>query len=119
MRKTAAGILDQFEVESMGGTYHQVVGDDIPQALLDFARDVNATQLVLGASRRGRFAQVLSRGVGVERRRPGEGELASHTCPNNLSAWMSIPGCCATSLSWRRKEALPVPRSDCSSPSRR
>ncbi|WP_101789532.1 sensor histidine kinase [Nonomuraea indica] len=53
-------------VESMGGTYHQVVGDDIPRALLDFARGVNATQLVLGASRRGRFAQLLSRGVGVE-----------------------------------------------------
>jgi two-component system sensor histidine kinase KdpD len=52
-------------VESLGGTYHQVVGDDIPQALLDFARGVNATQLVLGASRRGRFAQLFSRGVGV------------------------------------------------------
>ncbi|MGJ6965836.1 DUF4118 domain-containing protein [Streptosporangium sp. G11] len=52
-------------VEDMGGTYHQVVGDDVPSALLDFARGVNATQLVLGASRRGRFAQVLSRGVGV------------------------------------------------------
>jgi two-component system sensor histidine kinase KdpD len=50
----------------MGGTYHQVVGDDIPRALLDFARGVNATQLVLGASRRGRFAQIFSRGVGVE-----------------------------------------------------
>ncbi|MEV0238017.1 DUF4118 domain-containing protein [Nonomuraea sp. NPDC050786] len=53
-------------VESMGGSYHQVVGDDIPRALLDFARGVNATQLVLGASRRGRFAQIFSRGVGVE-----------------------------------------------------
>ncbi|MFD1929878.1 ATP-binding protein [Nonomuraea mangrovi] len=53
-------------VESMGGTYHQVIGDDIPRALLDFARGVNATQLVLGASRRGRFAQIFSRGVGVE-----------------------------------------------------
>ncbi|GLX09053.1 sensor histidine kinase KdpD [Microbispora sp. NBRC 16548] len=53
-------------VESIGGTYHQVVGDDIPRALLDFARGVNATQLVLGASRRGRFAQLFSRGVGVE-----------------------------------------------------
>ncbi|MBF8185738.1 sensor histidine kinase KdpD [Nonomuraea sp. K274] len=53
-------------VESMGGTYHQVVGDDIPGSLLDFARGVNATQLVLGASRRGRFAQLFSRGVGVE-----------------------------------------------------
>ncbi|TYB69249.1 sensor histidine kinase KdpD [Nonomuraea sp. PA05] len=52
--------------ESMGGSYHQVVGDDIPRALLDFARGVNATQLVLGASRRGRFAQIFARGVGVE-----------------------------------------------------
>src|SRR5262245_48390881 len=43
-------------VESLGGTYHQVVGADIPTALLDFARGVNATQLVLGASRRGRIA---------------------------------------------------------------
>ncbi|WP_245774818.1 DUF4118 domain-containing protein [Nonomuraea wenchangensis] len=53
-------------VESMGGTYHQVVGGDVPRALIDFARGVNATQLVLGASRRGRFAQILARGVGVE-----------------------------------------------------
>jgi two-component system sensor histidine kinase KdpD len=53
-------------VESLGGTFHQVVGDDIPKALLEFAKGVNATQLVLGASRRGRFAQILSRGVGVE-----------------------------------------------------
>src|SRR4029078_4254916 len=36
-------------LESMGGTYHQVVGADVPTALLDFARGVNATQLVLGA----------------------------------------------------------------------
>ncbi|MEV4542002.1 DUF4118 domain-containing protein [Micromonospora echinaurantiaca] len=52
-------------VESLGGTYHQVLGTDVPAALLDFARGVNATQLVLGASRRGRFAQLFSRGVGV------------------------------------------------------
>lgn len=52
-------------VESLGGSYHQVVGDSVPRALLDFARGVNATQLVLGASRRGRFAQLFSRGVGV------------------------------------------------------
>jgi two-component system sensor histidine kinase KdpD len=52
-------------VESLGGTYHQVVGDDVTTALLDFARGVNATQLVLGASRRGRIAQVFSPGVGA------------------------------------------------------
>jgi two-component system sensor histidine kinase KdpD len=39
--------------ESLGGTYHQVVGDDISSALLTFAKAENATQLVLGASRRG------------------------------------------------------------------
>ncbi|WP_426502198.1 ATP-binding protein [Dactylosporangium sp. McL0621] len=52
-------------VESLGGTYHQVLGADVPRALLDFARGVNATQLVLGASRRGRLAQILSPGVGT------------------------------------------------------
>jgi two-component system, OmpR family, sensor histidine kinase KdpD len=52
-------------VETVGGTYHQVVGDDVPAALLDFARGVNATQLVLGASRRGRLAQLLTPGVGA------------------------------------------------------
>ncbi|MBG0831546.1 sensor histidine kinase KdpD [Planomonospora sp. ID67723] len=53
-------------VEALGGSYHQVVGDDVARALLDFARGVNATQLVLGASRRGRLARLRSRGVGVE-----------------------------------------------------
>ena len=52
-------------VESLGGTYHQVVGADIPRALLDFAGAVNATQIVLGASRRGKLAQIFSAGVGV------------------------------------------------------
>ncbi|GGM16569.1 ATP-binding protein [Dactylosporangium sucinum] len=52
-------------VEQLGGSFHQVVGDDVPAALLDFARGVNATQLVLGASRRGRLAQLVSRGVGA------------------------------------------------------
>jgi two-component system sensor histidine kinase KdpD len=39
-------------VESLGGSYHSVVGDDIARAILDFARSVDATQIVLGASRR-------------------------------------------------------------------
>jgi two-component system sensor histidine kinase KdpD len=52
-------------VESLGGSYHQVVGDDIPAALLDFARAENATQLVLGASRRGRLAHLLDPGIGT------------------------------------------------------
>ena len=51
-------------VEDLGGTYHQVVGDEIPTALLDFARAENATQLVLGSSRRSRLSALFS-GPGI------------------------------------------------------
>lgn len=51
-------------VEQLNGSYHQVVGDDVPAALVDFARSVNATQLVLGASRRG-FLQTALTGSGI------------------------------------------------------
>ncbi|MBB1258796.1 ATP-binding protein [Streptomyces alkaliterrae] len=52
-------------VEQLGGTFHQVVGDDVPQALLDFARGVNATQIVLGSSRRRPWQYVFGPGVGA------------------------------------------------------
>jgi two-component system sensor histidine kinase KdpD len=61
----AALARQRLLVESLGGTYHQVAGVDVPRALLDFARAVNATQIVLGVSSRGRLAQLLSAGVGV------------------------------------------------------
>jgi two-component system sensor histidine kinase KdpD len=51
--------------EDVGATYHQVVGEDVPSALLDFARGANATQLVLGTSRRSRVARLFSEGVGT------------------------------------------------------
>ncbi len=51
-------------VESLGGSYHQVIGDDIPAALLEFARAENATQLVLGASRRSWLAAMFT-GPGI------------------------------------------------------
>ncbi|PJN23184.1 ATP-binding protein [Kitasatospora sp. CB02891] len=51
-------------VESLGGSYHVVVGDDIPETLLTFARARDATQLVLGTSRRGRTNRFLT-GPGI------------------------------------------------------
>jgi two-component system, OmpR family, sensor histidine kinase KdpD len=51
-------------VESLGGSYHQVIGDNISQALLTFARAENATQLVLGASRRSWLLTMLT-GPGI------------------------------------------------------
>jgi two-component system sensor histidine kinase KdpD len=52
-------------VESLGGTFNTVLGDDVPNALLDFARGVNATQLVIGVSRRGRWQSLLGPGIGA------------------------------------------------------
>ncbi len=51
-------------VESLGGSYHQVVGDDVPRALVEFARAQAATQLVIGVSRRGRLAAAVT-GPGI------------------------------------------------------
>ncbi|OBF39200.1 histidine kinase [Mycobacterium sp. ACS1612] len=50
---------------SLGATLHTVVGDDVPGALLDFARDENATQLVIGTSRRSRWARIFDEGIGA------------------------------------------------------
>jgi two-component system sensor histidine kinase KdpD len=47
-------------VESLGGSYHSIIGDDISTAILDFARANNATQIVIGASRRHPVAAALS-----------------------------------------------------------
>ncbi|MGW4351600.1 ATP-binding protein [Nocardia sp. NPDC004582] len=44
---------------------HTVTGEDVPTALLDFARQVNATQLVLGTSRRSRWARMIDEGIGA------------------------------------------------------
>ncbi|QTJ70647.1 sensor histidine kinase KdpD (plasmid) [Rhodococcus sp. ZPP] len=50
---------------SIGASLHSVVGDDVPTTLLDFARAANATQLVLGTSRRSRWARILDEGIGA------------------------------------------------------
>lgn len=46
------------------GSYHQVVGGDVASTLVEFARAENATQLVLGASRRGRLERFVT-GLGT------------------------------------------------------
>src|SRR6201998_1890756 len=48
---------------SLDASLHTVVGDDVPTALLDFARENNATQLVIGTSRRPRWARIFEEGV--------------------------------------------------------
>ncbi|MFI9407445.1 ATP-binding protein [Nocardia sp. NPDC052316] len=49
---------------SLDASLHTVTGDDVPATLLEFAREVNATQLVLGTSRRSRWARMVDEGIG-------------------------------------------------------
>ncbi|MFE5396752.1 ATP-binding protein [Streptomyces sp. NPDC056568] len=65
-------------VEDLGGTFHHVLGEDVPAALLDFARGVNATQIVLGSSRRKAWQYVLGPGVGATVARESGPDLDVH-----------------------------------------
>ncbi|WP_037672035.1 sensor histidine kinase KdpD [Streptomyces griseus] len=65
-------------VEDLGGTFHHVVGDDIPAALLAFARGANATQIVLGSSRRKSWQYVFGPGVGATVARESGPDLDVH-----------------------------------------
>lgn len=53
--------LTQFETltESMRGSFHQIAAENIPEAILDFARSVNATQVVLGVTSKGRWKRLM------------------------------------------------------------
>ncbi|MGH8829218.1 MAG: DUF4118 domain-containing protein, partial [Jiangellaceae bacterium] len=49
--------------ESLGGSFHTVVGDDVAEAILEFARGVNAALIVVGVSRRPRWQSLFREGV--------------------------------------------------------
>ncbi|NUS35055.1 MAG: sensor histidine kinase KdpD [Pseudarthrobacter sp.] len=53
-------------VTDLGGTCHTVSGDDPADSLLDFARSVNATQIVIGASPGRLWKRILGVGVGAK-----------------------------------------------------
>ncbi|MDI3386315.1 DUF4118 domain-containing protein [Streptomyces sp. B-S-A8] len=65
-------------VEDLGGTFHHVIGDDVPASLLEFARGVNATQIVLGSSRRKTWQYMFGPGVGATVARDSGPDLDVH-----------------------------------------
>ncbi|PCE15471.1 histidine kinase [Microbacterium sp. SZ1] len=91
-------------VESLGGTFHQMVGDDIPGTLVEFAQSVDATQLVIGVSRRGRIAAALTGpGIGAEViRRSGDIDvhIVTHAAAGNR---VRLPRITGGALGWRRQ----------------
>ncbi|MFA4082595.1 sensor histidine kinase [Mycobacteroides salmoniphilum] len=60
---TAVMVKVRRLANDIGASVQTVTGDDVPQTLLDFARGVNATQLVMGTSRRSRWARIFDEGV--------------------------------------------------------
>ncbi|MBA8793706.1 two-component system sensor histidine kinase KdpD [Friedmanniella endophytica] len=52
------------QAADLGGSFRAVVAVDVPEGLLDFARAENATQVLVGASRRGRLSALLRPGIG-------------------------------------------------------
>ncbi|MEU8351492.1 MULTISPECIES: ATP-binding protein [unclassified Streptomyces] len=73
-------------VEDLGGSYHQVLGDDVPTALLEFARGVNASQVVLGSSRRKAWQYVFGPGVGATVARDSGPDIDVHIVTHEEAA---------------------------------
>ncbi|MEB3068592.1 sensor histidine kinase [[Mycobacterium] vasticus] len=87
---------------SLGASLHVVVGDDVPTALLDFAREVNATQLVIGTSRRSRWARLFDEGIGaVVVRRSGKIDVHIVTHEESKQGFRFAP------ISPRQRRVLP------------
>ncbi|MCU1633636.1 MAG: histidine kinase [Micrococcaceae bacterium] len=90
-------------VLKLGGTYHEVVGGQTSKALVDFAKGANASQLVIGVSRRSRLvALVTGPGIGATVIRES-GEIDVHIV-NHASAGsrFALPHT-GGALSWRRR----------------
>jgi two-component system, OmpR family, sensor histidine kinase KdpD len=77
-------------VESLGGTFHQVLGDDVPEALLAFARAENATQLVLGDSRRPSLARIFGPGTAAHTI-AASGDIDVHIVTHSHTGRFSLP----------------------------
>ncbi|MBZ9598588.1 sensor histidine kinase KdpD [Streptomyces erythrochromogenes] len=73
-------------VEDVGGTFHHVIGDNVPDALLAFARGVNATQIVLGSSRRRSWQYLFGPGVGASVARDSGPDLDVHIVTHEEAA---------------------------------
>ncbi len=62
----SADLLERLreKAHDLGGTFHAVVAADVAEGLLEFARGANATQVLIGASRRSRLSALARPGVG-------------------------------------------------------
>jgi two-component system sensor histidine kinase KdpD len=89
-------------LETLGGSYHHVLAEQIPVALVEFARSVNATQLVIGVSRRSRLASLIGgTGIGANVIRLA-GDIDVHIVSHSQAGKRRLPAV-GGSLSLRRR----------------
>ena len=77
-------------VENLGGSLQLIVGDDIAATVLEFARSVNGTQIIVGASRHGRLAKVFRPSV-ADAIVKGSGDIDVYTVTHPRAARISGP----------------------------
>lgn len=108
-------------LSELGGAYRDVVGTSVAKALVQVARAENATQVVLGTSRRSRWARlsrgsvinavIAEAGAGIDvhvisppGHQPDEPEEGQGRSRRRRARWRQLVGRSRTSsLSWRRR----------------
>ncbi|HLX87543.1 MAG TPA: ATP-binding protein, partial [Acidimicrobiales bacterium] len=96
---------DRALLEELGGRYVEVVGSDVPKALVSVARAENATQLVIGASRRSRWAHLVRGSVVNGAIRAAAGQIDVHVIGNT-----EAPGTPRAPRRGRHLTFAPIPR---------
>ncbi|MBT1181638.1 sensor histidine kinase KdpD [Bifidobacterium sp. CP2] len=93
-------------VEELGGTYHQIVGEDISEALLDYARANNATQVIVGVSRRNALSRWLGRPSTPNGIIEKSGDIDVHIVKHSfVNKGFRMPSSNRHPIAWRRRAA--------------
>ncbi len=96
---------------SLGASLHTIVGDEVSTALLEFAVDTNATQLVLGTSRRSRWARIFDEGIGattVQQSGKIDVHMVTHEEAKQPSAWSRLGPRRKHLMSWLAALVIPT-----------
>jgi len=88
-------------LERLGGEYHEVAHADVGESLVSFARAHNATQLVVGATRRSRWQELITGSV-IQRVLRLSGDIDVHVISNPVRDRVRVR-VQASPLPWRRR----------------
>src|SRR6478736_5929108 len=89
-------------VESLGGSFHAVIGEDVSEAVVDFATGANATMIVVGVSRHSRLRRMFTGATG-ERIASLAGTIDVHLVTHEQVARTAVRRAYLSPLSNRRQ----------------